>query len=67
MGYSSSSMQVIHKAETPPGAARRWLIERLVLSSPTYRQPILKKRKGSDRRGVSHSSTLAAISLVHSR
>jgi DNA-binding transcriptional LysR family regulator len=27
-------MQVVHKTETPPGPAGRWLIERLVLSSP---------------------------------
>jgi len=46
-------MQVVHKTETPPGPAGRWLIERLVLSSPTYRQPIFKKRKRSGRRGVS--------------
>ena len=29
-------MQVAHKIETPPGPAGRWLIERLVLSSPPY-------------------------------
>src|SRR5713101_5146496 len=46
-------MQVVHKTETPPGPAGRWLIERLVLSSPTYRQPIFKKRKRSSRRSVS--------------
>ena len=28
------AMQVVHKIETPPGPAGRWLIERLVLSSP---------------------------------
>ncbi len=27
-------MQVVHKIETPPGPAGRWLIERLALSSP---------------------------------
>jgi DNA-binding transcriptional LysR family regulator len=27
-------MQVVHKIETPPGPTGRWLIERLVLSSP---------------------------------
>jgi DNA-binding transcriptional LysR family regulator len=27
-------MQVVHKTETPPGPAGRWLIEHLVLSSP---------------------------------
>jgi len=27
-------MQVVHKIEMPPGPAGRWLIERLVLSSP---------------------------------
>ncbi|MGX5721684.1 LysR family transcriptional regulator [Shinella zoogloeoides] len=29
-------MQVAYKTETPPGPAGRWLIERLVLSSPAY-------------------------------
>lgn len=29
------AMQVVHKTETPPGPAGRWLIDRLVLSSPT--------------------------------
>jgi DNA-binding transcriptional LysR family regulator len=29
------AMQVAHKVETPPGPAGRWLIQRLVLSSPT--------------------------------
>jgi DNA-binding transcriptional LysR family regulator len=28
------AMQVVHKIETPPGPAGRWLIERLALSSP---------------------------------
>ena len=28
------SMQVVHKIESPPGPAGRWLIERLVLASP---------------------------------
>jgi hypothetical protein len=27
-------MQVVHKTETPPGPAGRWLIERLVLPPP---------------------------------
>jgi DNA-binding transcriptional LysR family regulator len=29
-------MQVVHKTETPPGPAGRWLIKRLVLSSPMH-------------------------------
>ena len=28
-------MQVVHKTETPPGPAGRWLIERLVASLPS--------------------------------
>jgi hypothetical protein len=28
------AMQVVHKTETPPGPAGRWLIERLALPSP---------------------------------
>jgi DNA-binding transcriptional LysR family regulator len=31
------AMQVVHKTETPPGPAGRWLIERLVLSPPPVR------------------------------
>jgi DNA-binding transcriptional LysR family regulator len=31
------AMQVMHKTETPPGPAGRWLIERLVLSPPPVR------------------------------
>jgi DNA-binding transcriptional LysR family regulator len=30
------AMQVVHKTETPPGPAGRWLIERLALSSPPF-------------------------------
>jgi hypothetical protein len=46
-------MQVVHKTDSPPGPAGRWLIERLMLSSPADRQAILKRRKRSDRRDVS--------------
>jgi DNA-binding transcriptional LysR family regulator len=31
------AMQVLHKIETPPGPAGRWLIERLLLASPPIR------------------------------
>jgi DNA-binding transcriptional LysR family regulator len=31
------AMQVLHKIETPPGPAGRWLIERLLLASPPMR------------------------------
>ena len=46
-------MQVVHKTDTPPGPAARWLIERLVLSPPMDRQTIFKNRKKSGGRGVS--------------
>jgi DNA-binding transcriptional LysR family regulator len=32
------AMQVVHKTETPPGPAGRWLIERLVLAPPKRRR-----------------------------
>jgi DNA-binding transcriptional LysR family regulator len=35
-GGGDYPMQVVHKIETPPGLAGRWLIERLVLSLPPY-------------------------------
>ncbi|HWN53248.1 MAG TPA: LysR family transcriptional regulator [Xanthobacteraceae bacterium] len=47
------AMQVVHKIEMPPGPAGRWLIERLVLSSPPVRyrceSPARPARGGSWR------------------
>jgi DNA-binding transcriptional LysR family regulator len=46
-------MQVVYKTETPPGPAGRWLIERLMLSSPADRQAIVERRERSGRRDIS--------------
>jgi hypothetical protein len=55
-----SSLQAIHKTDTPPGPAGRWLIERLVTLSDAIEAPIQgitkpiksKRRQRSRRRAV---------------
>jgi hypothetical protein len=50
-------MKVVHKADTPPGPAGRWLIERLMTSSDGNESPIdreaIKPAKAPRHRGSS--------------
>jgi DNA-binding transcriptional LysR family regulator len=48
-------MQAIHKVDTPPGPAGRWLIERLVTLSDAIEGPIQKAAKSSKGKGHRHS------------
>jgi hypothetical protein len=44
-------MQAIHKTDTPPGPAGRWLIERLVTLSDEVEAPIQEMTKPIKRKG----------------
>jgi DNA-binding transcriptional LysR family regulator len=48
-------MQAIHKVDTPPGPAGRWLIERLVTLSDAVEGPIQKAAKSAKGRRHRHS------------
>jgi DNA-binding transcriptional LysR family regulator len=58
------TMQAIHKIDTPPGPAGRWLIDRLVtltdaVAAPvqeSFRAPIGKRRRRSQRRAPARKS-----------
>ena len=45
------TMQAIHKTDTPPGPAGRWLIERLVTLSDAVGAPILESEKPIKSKG----------------
>jgi DNA-binding transcriptional LysR family regulator len=44
-------MQAIHKTDTPPGPAGRWLIERLVMLSDEVEAPVQEMTKPIKRKG----------------
>jgi len=45
------TMQAIHKTDTPPGPAGRWLIERLATLSDAVEAPVQESVKASKGRG----------------
>ena len=54
------TMQAIHKTDTPPGPAGRWLIERLVTLSDGVGAPILESKKPIKGKGRRQSQRRAS-------
>jgi DNA-binding transcriptional LysR family regulator len=53
------TMQAIHKIDTPPGPAGRWLIERLVTLSDAVKTPIQERSKPPKVKARGHSQRTA--------
>jgi hypothetical protein len=55
------TMQAIHMIDTPPGPAGRWLIERLVALSDTFKAPTKQVSKPTSGRGRRKSQRSAPV------